>query len=192
MCETLYYDVDGVLLDFCGPFADFWNKGAEEKLWKGDNIEKNPLTWNFGLNYDIKDTAEALDEFHRIHEHLPVMHEDLPSILDKLKCKYRIELVTAYPNENKRIKNLLHHNLPYDKLTCGVTDKLSYIKECESNGATVVAIFEDGPHHLEAFLPHYANKIWAPRCWKYLAPYENDSRIRLYETPHEWMTLLNL
>lgn len=193
MSGTLYYDVDGVLLDFTGPFVDYWNAGLEGRLWIGSKLEKNPNTWNFGLKYgvdDMKEVNKALDEFHRIHDHLPIMHKDIPNILNELKSIYKIELVTAYPDEKKRIENLLHHNLPYDRLICNINDKLSHIKESENNGAEVVAIFEDGPHHLNKLLTYYDNKVWAPGCWKYLEPYKNDSRVRLYETPHEWKTLV--
>lgn len=63
-------------------------------------------------------------------------------------------MVTAYPHEQRRIANLLHHKLPYDKLTCGAHDKITHIQNREREGAQVVAIFEDGPHNLDKYLPH--------------------------------------
>lgn len=173
MSGTLYYDVDGyltsqVLLSIIGMLDQKKDYGLATN------------TWNFGLQYGIDDTKEvnkALDEFHRIHDHLPIMHKDIPNILNELKSMYKIELVTAYPDEKKRIENLLHHSLSYDTLICNVNDKLSHIK--------AIAIFEDGTtqsHHLDKLLAHYDNKVWAPGYWRYLEPYKNDSRVRLYET----------
>lgn len=57
----------------------------------------------------MNEVNKALEEFHRIHDHLPVMHEDIPEILSELKSKYIVEIVTAYPDEKSR--NLLHCRL---------------------------------------------------------------------------------
>lgn len=192
MSKTLFYDVDGVLLDFTGPFINYWNESLLESKWKGKQLDKNPETWAFGLYHDKDDMKEinrALAEFHVIHDHLPMMHEDIVSILTELKSKYIIELVSAYPDQKKRIENLAFHNIPYDKLVCNVNNKLDYIRGREHEGVEVIAIFEDAPHHLNSFLPFYFNKIWAPNYWNYLHPYKNETKIKLYNTPHEWKNL---
>jgi len=193
MCETLYFDVDGVLLDFNILFTRFWNNGLKENLWKGKPISDNPTTWSFGFHKDTDDMTElkrAMNIFHHTHNVLPLMHPDIVNVLTKLKSKYTIELVSSYPNEQKRLDDLLCHEIPYDKLTCKVDNKLNHIQNCERNGSVVVAIFEDGPHHLEKFLPHYAGKIWAPNHWNYLNNFKQDPRIRFYNDPNEWITAL--
>lgn len=190
--ETLYFDVDGVLLDFNAPFIAYWHNHYE--------VELNAEIWTFGY-YDYKFSiheadrlkaariGQAFDNFNLISDPLPLMHKDIPSILTELKSRYFIELVTGYPDEKKRIADLNHHNILYDKLSCGVHDKLSYIKSCEERGAIVAGIFEDGPNHLEKFSSIYSNRIWAPRCWSYLKSYENHPDIRLYHSPCEWREL---
>lgn len=190
MKGTLYFDVDGVLLNFSEPFAEFWNKGLDQGLWKGNIIEGNHMTWNFGDVNDMQDIKGGLDLFHQEHDHLPLMHEDIVSTLHELHIKYRIELITSYPNEKRRIENLARYNIPYDKLSCNVKDKLEYIQNAEAEGVNVVAIFEDGPHHLDMLLPKYGGKIWTPEYWNYLRPYYEDTRIHFYDSPHEWKKLL--
>jgi len=190
--QTLFLDVDGVLLDFTGPFADFWNRGLQLNRWIGEPIDNNPKTWSFGYCRGIDDMSEidrANASFNDEHDHLPLIHPDISEILSDLQNRFTIELVTAYPNQEKRVSNLLHHQLPFDKITCDVHNKLGHIQESEKNGSIVVAIFEDGPHHLEKMMPHYGGKIWAPSRWNYLKPLMTDERIRFYDSPYEWKQL---
>lgn len=190
--KTIFFDIDGVLLDFSGPFVEYWNNGLKQNLWKGKELERNNDTWAFGYRAGIDDMTDlnrALKSFHDIHEHLPVIHDDISPILSELKGKYKIHMVTAYPNIIKRIDNLAHHDLPYDSLTCGVKNKLAHIQEKEHEGHEVVAIIEDGPQHLEMLLPHYPNKLWAPREWNYLNDLKHDTRINFYDSPTEWLKI---
>ena len=192
MKRTLFFDVDGILLDFSGPFADYWNQGLNDGLWEGGIFERNPSTWNLVARHDkddVKVMYEALHKFHENHEHLPLLHDDIALIMTELNTRYNIELVSAYPHESRRMDNLIYHNIPYDKLICNTTDKLSYIKERERQGIHVVAIFEDGPQNLDKLLLYYGNKIWAPNYWRYLESYKNISDIRMYSSPQEWKEL---
>ena len=186
--ETIFFDVDGVILDFTGPFSIFWNEGIKNNIWKGINISSNPHTWSFGL--DVKDPhfIEALKIFHEVHEDLPLLNCEVKEVMDQLHNKFFIELVTSYPHLNKRIKNLLFHNIPYDKLSCDVNDKVSYIQK---SGSKVVAIFEDGPHHIDKYLSYYPGKIWAPNQWNYLIDYKQNPKIIFYDNPKDWLKLLN-
>lgn len=191
--KTIYFDVDGVILDFTGPFSKFWNTGLQEKCWIGNVFSDNPDTWAFGLRPGIDDETElnkALHEFHQTHDHLPLLHPDIVTIMSELKQQYKIELVTAYPNAQKRLGNLMHHNLPYDVLSCGIIDKAAHIQAREREGDIVVAIFEDAPHHLGRYLPHYSDKLWAPSHWNYLSHMKDNKRIRFYDSPREWKELL--
>jgi hypothetical protein len=191
--NTLYFDVDGVLFDFNEPFVEFWNDGLVENYWIGGEIVKNPTTWSFGLDKDNDNMSQlhkAIKKFDNSNYLLPLIDKDIPYILLKLKEKYRIELVTSYPNVNHRINNLQYHNLPYDKLTCNVTNKLDYVCNSEKLGYNVVAIFEDAPHHIDNYLTKYPFKIWAPKEFNYLKHYSTNNKVKLYESCQEWLTLL--
>jgi hypothetical protein len=61
-------------------------------------------------------------------------------------------MVSSYTNITKRIENLLFHDLKYHSLICSVNDKLSYVKNLEKDNHNIVAIFEDGPHHIERYI----------------------------------------
>lgn len=54
-----------------------------------------------------------------------------------------------YIVDYEKNRNLLHHSLQCNKLVCKVNDKLEHIKESENQGANVIAIFEDGSHHID-------------------------------------------
>lgn len=191
--ETLYFDVDGVLLHFSHPFSTFWNDGLTLGKWNGPILQSNPSNWSFGFRHGIDDMTtfnRVLDLFLQDHDHLPLLHSDIPDILHSLHSKYRIELVSAYPHIDRRIENLLLHNIPFDTLVCDVRDKLAYVKEQEAQGFVCVAIFEDGPHHIDAYLSSYFDRIWIPRQWNYLKEYMNKEGVRVYDSPHEWKDLL--
>lgn len=190
--DTLYYDVDGVLLNFAGPFAQHWNAGVEEGRFTGSTIVENSDCWYLHGTGPLEE-QQAIDAeievFHCTHAPLPLMHEDIVSHLTHLSTKYVIELVTAYPHLERRMANLALHGLPFHRITCNVSDKLAHIQAREAAGYPVKAIFEDGPHHLAKLLPHYGGKIWAPKYWKYLTHLQGDQRVRLYEHPREWQAL---
>ena len=189
MNRAIFLDVDGVILNFAAPLADYWNEGLKLNKWKGTPISGNPTSWSFGLDPmkdDMSELNRAIDIFHEDHEHLPLMHDNICEVLCELSNNYHIELVSSYPDLNKRIDNLLHHDIPYDKLNCNINDKLGFI---QSTNKEVVAIFEDGPHHIIKYLPHYPGKIWAPNNWEYLKPFKSDDRIIFYDDPSEWIRL---
>lgn len=191
--KTLYFDVDGILLNFMKPFVDYWNDGLNENLWKGPVLSYNPTTWLWGLCVDddnLKQINKASEEFHRTHDHLPIMHSNIVEIMKELQKQYKITLVSSYPHKDRRVENLAYHNIPYDSIVCDVHDKVGYIQNAETLGDVVVAIFEDGPHHIDKYLKHYHEKLWAPSCWNYLESHKNDSRIRFYDDPQEWKELL--
>jgi len=191
--DTLYFDVDGVLFDFNEPFVEFWNSGLVKNYWIGGEFVKNPTTWSFGLDKEIDNLSQlhkAIREFDKSNYLLPLIDKDIPYILGKLKQKYRIELVTSYPYVSHRINNLQYHKIPYDKLTCNITNKLDYVSNSENLGYNVVAIFEDAPHHIDNYLTQYPFKIWVPKEFNYLKHYSTNNQVKLYSTCQEWLTLL--
>ncbi len=46
---SLFFDVDGVLLDYTKSFSEFWNQALLENRWSGIPIGSNPLTWRMGF-----------------------------------------------------------------------------------------------------------------------------------------------
>lgn len=187
--QTLYYDVDGVLLNFSRSFSEHWNEGITQGKWNGPIIHENSDCWYLhgtGPIHEQNAIDRQVEVFHQTHEPLPLMHQDIPLILKELSNQYVIQLVTAYPHLDRRIANLALHDLKYHRITCNVTDKLAHIQAREREGWPVKAIFEDGPHHLEKLLSHYGGKVWAPRCWNYLRHLHTDPRVRLYDHPMEW------
>lgn len=186
---SLFFDVDGVILDYSLAFANFWNS-----RWPSRPIDRNPTTWYFGLDPNVDDMTQheaAIRLFHETHGHLDLVHETIAENMRLLSEQYTIEIVTAYPDYHRRVSNLLHHEIPYTHIACDVHDKLGYIAAREAAGVDVVAIFEDGPHHLEKYLPHYSGKIWAPNMWKYLDSFKSRDGIRWYDAPEDWLSLLS-
>lgn len=190
--ETIYYDVDGILLNYTKSFAKYWNEEIENGRQIGSKIDHNPLNWSFtnGKSETEKIAIDnAIDDFHENHDHLPLMHPDIPEILNGMMNKYTIELVSSYPNIYKRLDNLNYHNIPYHRMACNVKNKLKHIQESERKGSKVIAIFEDGPHHIDAIIPHYSGKVWIPQHWNYLKYLEKEPRIKFYNNPHEWKNI---
>lgn len=193
MKGTLFFDVDGVILDFNVEFVKLWNAGVDSGKWVEHHFSANPTTWAFGLDPkkdDLTHLNQALDLFHADHEHLPLVHETIPAMIQRLKTFFEIVLVTSYPNESKRIENLALHKIYYDRLVCNVKDKVAFIKQAKQDGFYPEAIFEDGPHHLDGLVKEYPGMIWTPGHWNYLEKYKGDNRIRFYQSPAEWDGLI--
>jgi hypothetical protein len=110
--ETLYYDVDGVLLNFAGPFSQHWNHGVTQGRFMGPLIPENSECWYIHGTGPLEE-QQAIDAeieaFHHTHEPFPLMHEDITTVLNRLSTQYVIELVTAYPHLDRRIANLALH-----------------------------------------------------------------------------------
>jgi len=189
--QTIIFDTDGILLEFSRKFADWFNLHVIEGRWESSLLQGNPETWRFGFTHDepAPILEHALQIFIDEHDHLPLLHPDIPSILHQLHDRYHIEIVSAYPHTHKRIANFLHHNMPYDVMACGIHDKVSYIQRRIQEGLEVVAIFEDGPHHIDKMIPIFGGKLWAPNEWNYLKSYKSSPHIRFYDDPSEWLSL---
>lgn len=194
--RKIIFDVDGVILDFSGPFSVFWNKGLLEGRWEGVRFEANPKTWRMGLEEhdDRSELDRAIAIFYKEHDHLPLLNPMIPEVFRVLRSRdFEIDLVTAYPDEAKRIANLQHHEVPYDNLICDVHDKAAHVKALLSQGATISAVVEDGPHHLQRYLTHFEFplKIYAPYRWNYLQPLHGHPHIYFYEKETDWFRIMN-
>lgn len=191
--KVLIFDVDGIILDYNTDFVKFWDQGLKEGKWSGPPLDGNPTTWTFGFTEEDDQTEldKAIWEFHDIHEPLPLLHDNIKQCLRIMAITYDIVLVSSYPDVEKRKRDLLFHDLFYHTLVCNVKNKVEYIKSMEDRGREIVAIFEDGPHHIDTMLPRFFGKIWAPRYWNYLKKYQtvNNTGIRFYSDPIEWLSL---
>lgn len=170
---TLYFDIDGVLLDWNTAFADFWNAKHPE-----ESIGNNPLTW--GGNPEHR---EAIYEFCATPIFLPLLDSKIPEIMHQLHRQYRIEILTGGSNYEHRTANLQRYNIPFDQLTCDTHNKIDRI-------VNPVAIFEDCPRHLDLMSETYPDRVWAPYQWHYVRPYASHPGIKLYGSPTEWLSLL--
>lgn len=187
MKSTIYFDIDGIILNFNLAFAQFWNEGLKSRKWRGHELIENPSNWDLGIGLNSAEIDLAINEFYETHDPLPLIDPNIPTVINKLKLTYNIVFVSSYPNREKRIRDLAYHGIEYDELHTNIHDKLSfYIKNQNVN---VVAIFEDGPHHIRSLLPFYANLIWSPVYWNYLQPYHKHHSIIFYKSVDEWLNI---
>lgn len=187
MKSTIYFDIDGIILDFNLAFVQFWNEGLKSAKWKGHELFENPTNWDLGTGLNPVEIDLAMNTFYETHDHLPLMDANIPTILNKLRLQYYIVFVSGYPNHEKRVRDLAYHKIEYDELHTNIHDKLSfYIK---NQNVTVAAIFEDAPHHIRSLLSFYPNLIWSPAQWNYLQPYHNHHSIVFYKSVDEWLKI---
>lgn len=168
---TLYFDIDGVLLDWNTAFADYWNAKHPEA-----SIGNNPLNW--GYNPEHRD---MIYEFCGSSSVLPLLDPRIPEVMHQLHAKYRIEILTGGSSFEHRAANLQRYNIPFDQLTCEAHNKIDRIHN-------PVAIFEDCPRHLDFMIAAYPDRVWAPQQWHYVRSYAD--RVKLYGSPIEWLSLL--
>jgi hypothetical protein len=191
--QTICFDGDGVILDFSGPFSRFWNEGLASGRWEGITIDANPKQWRFRENQPFPEEVDrAMTLFFEEHDPLPLLDPNICSILRELGQQYSLELVSAYPSPIKRQENLSMWGISFDVLSCGISDKLEYIRQREAEGIEIVAFFEDGPHYIVDMIEHFKEPhvVWSPRQWNYLSHLYDHSHIRFYQEASEWMTLL--
>jgi len=206
---TLYFDVDNVLLNFNNAFIEYWNSGVDSGRW--DSMIKIPQKFN-NWNYDFvpgsKDHevySSAMDAFHKEVRSFPLMEETIPQVMSQLHQYYKIVLVSAYPKEyyDDRVENLTRLQVPYNELHCGIEDKLGFITSRDGSmvrqsgdypgksRSDVVALFEDSPYTLSAYIERYPRLTWCPLLHAgYSRHLEGDSRIKVYDSAVEWLYLI--
>lgn len=192
--EIIIFDADGVLVDFSKAFAAYYNERVRSGVYQGRFVDENPNTWSMGLT-DQDDRTQldaAIEAFYHDHDHLPLMHESIPGVMAELQKHFRIEVVTAYPLREKRIANFIEHNIPFDTLHCDVHNKLEYALKRLKEGYRIVAIMEDGPHHISRYLSHEdtSSQIWIPSRWNYLSHLRDHPKLRPYYQETEWLDLI--
>jgi len=171
---TIVFDVDGVILNFCKPFSIWWNK---RYLCERNHVcPENPSAWN--MEYVDKVNPEksadiindSILEFLKEKPMFPLMEETVASTLKSIRNRYRIHLVTAFPEKHAllREENLNLFGIEYDEITYVETHKAATI--CRINP---IAVVEDSPVHIKA-ISECGYKVFVPIYWKYTHPlYEN-------------------
>lgn len=175
MKPTLVLDVDGVILNFCKAFAPWWNKNYMYE--RQHRCSENPSTWNFGYvdKQNPSRSAEVIDlsirEFLMTGALFPLMEETVALTINRLREKYVIHLVTAFPENFAflREENLKMFNIHYDHIT--------YVKEHKA--ATIdkihpIAVVEDSPTHIAA-ISAMGYKVFVPAYWGYVHPLIRNS-----------------
>lgn len=188
----IIYDVDGVILDYNIEFMR-WYHSHTPILRRHNCIKYNPKTWEMGFvdGMDKSILDDLINEFHSVHSgEFPLIDECIPGIISELWETHRIIIISSYPNESTRINNLVLYNIKFDEVKCDISNKTTFIQE-NYNIEDVSAIFEDGPHHIDEMVNIFPGKIHSPRMWDYVYDrYHSDARVKLYNSPYDWLKLL--
>lgn len=187
--STVILDVDGVLLNLAKPFYHYCRDGVSRGRWQHHPSSPNPEHWDFGIT-DKDELNRLFEHFYREHEPLPMMDYSIPSVVEALRARHTVEIVTAYPDYHKRASNLFHHGIFFDGLHCNVNNKAAFISELDHQGRDIVAIVEDSPSHLISLLPRYHGKLWVPSVWNYVKPLQGTSGLDFYNHPEELLKIL--
>jgi len=164
---TIVFDVDGVILNFCKPFAIWWNKRYMHE--RNHVCPENPSSWNMEYidMYNPENSAkiinDAIFEFLQEKPMFPLMEENVASIIKNIGSRYRIHLVTAFPEKHALLRedNLNLFGIQYDDITYVETHKAATI--CKINP---IAVVEDSPVHIKA-ITDCGYKVFVPIYWKY-------------------------
>jgi hypothetical protein len=163
----IVFDVDGVILDFNTKFVEYHNQLYSEQL------TSNPNDWNFEWRKDPKILSIRIDNFVNTNPILPLLDIYWESFLKKCRNKYKVSIVTAYPNQINRIENLKLYNIEYDDIYfIAQANKADFIKQLNP-----IYVFDDCPEIIDKL----NIKIYAPRKWNYLKKFQNNDKVVLYD-----------
>lgn len=182
--QTIVFDIDGVILNFAKAFATWWNEtiaiDGEQK------IPSNPHGWQF--DHPNKDKIlKAINEFISLRINYKLMEPGIPDKLFKLQHKYKIILLTSFPEEEKefRLHNLSKHKIPYDQIIFATPkNKLDVIRTINP-----VAIVEDYPKNILEFASQ-GYKVLVPGRWNYVKNIRESDKIKKYKNWDELMKLI--
>ena len=160
-------DVDGVLFNFTKSFAEWFSQhnnftisdNPQNYSWYSSNENKNKIIQRGIAEYVNTD-----------NQYFELMSSDVPNCISELKKKFRVILVTAYPNREMRKKQLYQSNIEYDELHFTDRYKSKYIK---SLGIEPVFCIEDDPSIIRTY-SEAGWKTYVPTYWNY-----TDKRTRL-------------
>lgn len=185
--RRLVIDVDGVILQFAGTFAD-WSNSQDNKL---PQLPPNLGKWGFGQSDKVTaDISKEIGRFMALDNILPLMDKDIPELIKLLKETYEIWLVTALPEKYKktREKNLKHHGIEYDNILYVDGSKLEIIEQIAP-----LAVIEDKPQTILdlAKSEKFTGPVLCPTYWNYIKNMQKDNpeikRIKYYDN---WKQLI--
>ena len=165
MKPTLVLDVDGVILNFCKAFAPWWNKNYMYE--RKHRCSDNPRAWNFDYvdkEHNAKIIDSSIREFLMTGALCPLMEETIALSINRLREKYIIHLVTAFPKDFAflREENLKMFNIYYDHITYVDGSKTDAI--CNINP---IAVVEDSPQQI-ADISALGYMVFVPAHWNYV------------------------
>lgn len=158
--KILAIDVDGVILDYNKSFTKYFYKMT------GYSIKYNPDSWNFDLTSeeDLKELRTRIDEFANKGKILELLDENWAKYLNELRKNFYVVIITAWPNEETRKKNLEYHKIEYDEIYfTDYNNKPDIMKKINPD-----YIFEDSPNNVNKMTEIFKNsKFFVPGMWNY-------------------------
>jgi len=172
--ENIVLDIDGTVLDFTKGFSKYYNEYPTKIYNK--TIHENPHEWNFGLiGEESKEMLTIMTEYINSGPFLELLDNEWANLLNSIRDKYNIHVVTCYPNEKSRIENLLAHNISYDTIQFPSHDnKWNVIQKINPT-----FVIEDCPHHITRVLDVCTNAtVLVPNRWNYVQHISHDRVIK--------------
>lgn len=90
-------DVDGVLLDFTTPFSKWFERYLAAQY--GFSIDANPTLFCFDERLEKPKLSAMVHNFIATGPTLPMIDPSIPTVLARLRKRFAIHLITAWPHE---------------------------------------------------------------------------------------------
>lgn len=165
----IVFDCDGVICDFMEGFYNWYqNKGYTQTHGP---ISRYPKNWNFDWTGETHIIHAIMTQYINTHPVLKLIDPQWVNMMEKLKPKYQIYIVSHYPDYNGRLNNLQHLGIlqgkHYDQLICSKSteDKVKSIYDLRPK-----YYIEDAPHVICHLLKHNINwklDIYIPLTYQY-------------------------
>ncbi len=188
--ETIVFDCDGVITDFTKAFYEWYNTINKFQEVYGP-ISSNPSNWIFDFQGDPQIIRTLVQQFINSNPSYKLIFDEMPRVLEQLKKKYRIVIVSHYPNQQHRVTNL--HNLGilpgvhYDNIYCVDTTQLKIQTVLMQNPSYYV---EDAPYLINHFVNNYQIPLLVPNYYNYTKAIPDHPLITKYDHPLQLLNLL--
>jgi uncharacterized HAD superfamily protein len=143
--HNLVLDIDGVVVNFAKAFSEYYNK-----LYGADLIPENPHACDYGMHGQkysdlLSDLHKFIMEDYDGHDYdYELLHSDFPSLIERLRERYQIHIVTSYPNSESRLRYFEKKNISYDTANFSTHDNKVEIVA----GLSPRFIIEDNPGNI--------------------------------------------
>lgn len=178
--SKIIFDCDGVLLDFVTAFNGYANIN-------GEKYSDNPPAYDFAWCDNPDKIKLLLGEYLNEKVFAPIIDTNIPIFMEYLvNNKNTIYIVTNYPFESSRIKNLISVGIfqgrHYHTIHCcrSEKEKFNKIKEISPD-----YYFEDCPKFINKVCDNAAlthTQILVPTYYQYTADVSDITRILKYKT----------